>query len=72
MKRSIDQWRGCNPESMAAQSKAAIRFALEDAKADIIELHDMLDEINDMLTGPLTSEDAYMVADYFNDTGWRK
>jgi hypothetical protein len=38
MNRSIDQWRGCVPSSMAKQSDAAIIFAFEDAKHDILEL----------------------------------
>jgi hypothetical protein len=46
MKRKIEQWRGCEPEAMAGQSKAAITYAFEDAKADIIELHNMLADGN--------------------------
>ena len=40
MKRTIDQWRNCEPRAMANnQSNAAVQFALEDAKADVLELH---------------------------------
>ena len=40
MKRSIEIWRRCDPKAMAQnQSKAAVMFALQDAKADILELH---------------------------------
>ena len=40
MKRTIDQWRNCDPRAMANnQSNAAVQFALEDAKADVLELH---------------------------------
>ena len=40
MKRQIEVWAGCDPKAMAEnQSKAAIMFALQDAKADIVELH---------------------------------
>ena len=36
MKRTIDQWRNCEPRAMANnQSNAAVQFALEDAKADV-------------------------------------
>lgn len=39
MKRTIDQWANCCPKTIAReQSEAAIQFALEDAKADILEL----------------------------------
>ena len=40
MKRSIESWRGCDPKAMAQnQSEAAVMFALQDAKADILDLH---------------------------------
>jgi len=40
MKRSIDTWRVCDPKAMAHnQSAPAVMFALQDAKADILELH---------------------------------
>lgn len=39
MKRKIEQWKGCEPNAMLTQSEAAMLFALEDAKADILELH---------------------------------
>lgn len=40
MKRTIDVWTHCNPKAMAYdQSDAAVMFALQDAKADILELH---------------------------------
>ena len=40
MKRTIEQWSGCKPESMAtAQSEVARTFAFSDARADILELH---------------------------------
>ena len=40
MKRTIQQWEGCNPEAMATeQSEAARIYAFADAKADILELH---------------------------------
>lgn len=39
MKRRIEQWTNCNPETMAhEQSDNAKQFAFEDAKADILEL----------------------------------
>ncbi|MGE3346079.1 MAG: hypothetical protein AB7I35_01450 [Ramlibacter sp.] len=39
MIRSIDQWRSCDPAMMAReQSVAAIQFAFEDAKRDILAL----------------------------------
>lgn len=40
MKRSIEQWKHCDPRAMAYnQSEAAVMFALQDAKADILALH---------------------------------
>lgn len=39
MKRTVAQWKGCDPVVMAKeQSQAAIAYAFEDAKSDIIEL----------------------------------
>ena len=41
MKRTIDQWRKCDPKAMATkQSEAAQFFAFTDAKADILELYE--------------------------------
>ena len=40
MKRTIEQWKNCDPKAMVEnQSAAAQMFALQDAKADILELH---------------------------------
>jgi len=42
MKRSASKWNNSVPEAMARQSKAAITFAFEDAKADILQMAEML------------------------------
>ena len=40
MKRSIETWGKCDPRYMVdGQSKIACRYALEDAKADLLEMH---------------------------------
>lgn len=40
LKRTIEQWRGGDPEAMAYHmSEAAIMFAFKDAKSDILALH---------------------------------
>lgn len=40
MKRTIEQWKNSDPKAMASnQSDTAKMFALQDAKADILELH---------------------------------
>lgn len=40
LKRTIEQWRGGDPEAMAYHmSEAAIIYAFRDAKADILALH---------------------------------
>ncbi len=45
MRRKIDQWKNCEPEAMAEQSKGALVFAFQDAKADIVELHSALERL---------------------------
>lgn len=46
MKRKIEQWRACDPRAMATQqSPAAIQFAFEDAKADILALHALAERV---------------------------
>lgn len=40
MKRDIQRWKNCDPRAMAEMSEAAVFFALEDAKADILELYE--------------------------------
>lgn len=43
MQRSISTWMACKPSDMAHnQSRAAIQFAFEDMRADIISLHSTL------------------------------
>jgi len=43
MKRSIEQYRACSPKAMATeQSEAAITYAFEDMRSDIITLYDAL------------------------------
>ncbi|MFN3703547.1 hypothetical protein [Thermomonas sp.] len=50
MKRTIEQWRGCEPEAMATrQSDAARTFAFADAKADILELHRDNERLRELL-----------------------
>jgi hypothetical protein len=61
-----------NLKRWQAKARPRLNTLLKTQKADIIKLHNMLDEINSMLSGPLTSEDAYAVVDYFIETGWRK
>lgn len=38
LRRSIERWRNCDPATMATQSPAAVAFAFEDAKHDILAL----------------------------------
>ena len=40
MKRTIECWAACDPRYMVdGQSKIACRYALEDARADLLEMH---------------------------------
>jgi hypothetical protein len=49
MNRSIDRWKACVPSSMVKQSDAAIIFAFEDARHDILELADQNARLRSML-----------------------
>ena len=50
MKRTIEQWRRCEPEAMATRQSAAARtFAFADAKADILELHRDVERLRELL-----------------------
>ena len=41
LKRTVDQWENCDPESMAYHmSQAAIMYAFKDARHDILRMHD--------------------------------
>ncbi|EIC30320.1 hypothetical protein [Methylomicrobium album] len=53
MKRTINQWTNCNPAEMVKMSEAAIMYALQDARADIMMLP------NAELTGPQQREENY-------------
>lgn len=46
MQRTIKQWRGCVPAAMATQqSPAAIQFAFEAARADILALYALAERV---------------------------
>lgn len=38
MERKITQWANCSPDAMSRMSQAAIFYALDDAKRDILKL----------------------------------
>lgn len=51
MKRTIQQWKDCDPAFMAYhQSVEAIRYAFEDAKADILHLAAEIERLRECLT----------------------
>jgi hypothetical protein len=70
MKRTIDEWKNCDPKAMAyGQSDAAVMFAFQDAKADVIELHAenlRLRNIARAIAYPQrgTPEEAYSLMDF--------
>ncbi len=39
MKRALAQYEGCSPDAIASGSKAQMMYFVEDAKADIAQLH---------------------------------
>lgn len=45
MKRTIQQYRACNPEAMAQMSEAAIMHALTDMRSDILRMHNAIKQI---------------------------
>ena len=49
MKRSITRWENSDPDKMADQSRAAIFFAFQDAKADILELEEKTERMKSVL-----------------------
>lgn len=65
MRRTFEQWNGCDPKAMAQQSEAAIRFAFEDAKADILKMAEALRTIGFPRRGtPEADMDIYDVGRY--------
>jgi hypothetical protein len=49
MNRSIDRWNVCNPSAMAQQSIAAITYAFEDARHDMLELAQQNKRLRELL-----------------------
>jgi len=46
MQRPLTQWRHCNPSVMAGVlSRAAIQYAIQDAKADILALAALVERV---------------------------
>jgi hypothetical protein len=44
LNRSIETWEKCDPAAMAKQSEAAIMFAFQDARADILKLNEAINK----------------------------
>lgn len=42
MERMVKQWKACNPFEMSLMSEAAIAYALQDAKKDILKMAEAL------------------------------
>jgi len=72
LKREIERWKNCDPHKMAYnQSLAAIMFAIADAKADIMELHEenkRLRNVMRIIAYPKrgTHEEGYGIQDMAN------
>lgn len=50
MNRTIDRWKICSPTAMCTQqSQVAQIYAMEDARHDIIELHDQNKRLRSLL-----------------------
>jgi molecular chaperone GrpE (heat shock protein) len=69
MNRSIERWSVCSPLAMANQSNAAIKYAFEDARHDILELHDQLRRAKNLLKIAAyprrgTNEESMLMIDY--------
>jgi hypothetical protein len=45
------QWRDCDPKAMATMSQAAIMYAFQDARSDILRLHDEVRQLRQALDG---------------------
>ena len=45
LRRGIERWRASCPKAMAEQSPAAIYFALDDARHDVLLLAEVIDEL---------------------------
>ncbi len=43
LKRTRDQWAKCEPEVMACMSEGAIFHALNDAKRDVLAMHEAIE-----------------------------
>jgi hypothetical protein len=57
----------------AGQGYDTTRYMREDIAIDRQQrVTEVINEINDMLSGSLTGEDAYAVVDYLIEAGWRK
>lgn len=58
MKRSIHQWRNCQPKAMIANmSRASLQVALEDAKTDILALHRLVDAAENLIAAHCSNAD---------------
>jgi len=64
LKRKITGWAECSPKAMSQMSEAAIQFALEDARADILTMGALLCEAGYPRRG--TAEENMSMQDFAN------
>ena len=71
MNRPIERWQVCCPASMAKQSLAAITYAIEDARHDILELNEQNKRLRSLLMAAAyprrgTEEESMTIQDFAN------
>ena len=65
MKRPVHRWANCNPSAMAQQSEAAIMYAFQDAKDDILQMAEILRIIGYPRRGTYEEDmDIFDIANY--------
>lgn len=69
MNRPIERWQVCSPSAMSKQSLAAITYAFEDARHDILELHEQNKRLRALLMAAAyprrgTEEESMTIHDF--------
>ena len=50
LNRTAEQWQKCDPKVMAKMSEAAIMYALDDARRDVLRMHAEIERLRAGLT----------------------
>jgi hypothetical protein len=60
LNRTAEQWQKCDPRAMAIMSEAAIMYAFQDARRDVLQMHAEIERLRRIETAALACDGIEM------------